>query len=43
MTFKNFTDDEEYYQDLKKYMMINHDIYISRVIYDIDDDVIISS
>jgi hypothetical protein len=43
MTFKNFDDDEELYKDLKEYMMNNYDVYISRYIYDLDDDIIITT
>ena len=41
MTFKIFDDDEEYYKDLKEFMLNNYDIYISRCIYDIDENIII--
>ena len=43
MTFKNYDDDEEFYKDLKEYMMNNYDVYISRCIYDLDDDIIIKT
>ena len=41
MTLNNYIDDDEYYKDLKKFMIKNFDVYISHHIYDIDDDLII--
>lgn len=42
MDFINKKDNEEYFL-LKKYMVDIYDVYISPTIYDIADDVIISS
>ena len=42
MDFVNKKNDEEY-KILKKYMADVYDVYISPTIYDIDDDVDISS
>ena len=39
MTFKNIIDDDEYYKELKKYMIINHDVYISRFNYNIPESI----
>ena len=41
MTYNNYIEDDEYYNDLKKFMIKNFDVYISRSIYDIDDNIII--
>ena len=41
MTFKNCDDDEEYYKEFKEYMMNNYNVYISRCIYNIDENIII--
>ena len=43
MTYNNYLDDDEYYKELKIFMMNNYDIYISRHIYDLADDVIITT
>lgn len=41
MSFNNYINDDEYYYDLKEFMIKNFDVYISRSIYDIDENLII--
>jgi len=41
MDFKDINNDE--YRLLKRYMMNTYDIYISPTVYELDDDIIITS
>ena len=41
MTLNYFLDDEDYYNDLKEFMIKNFDVYISHQIYNVDENLII--
>ena len=41
MGFNNYIEDDEYYKDLKEFMINNFDVYITHHIYNIDENLII--